>query len=637
MNCSSNKIFLLKIVAFILFCFFSVTISYAIEVTETNVGRVQEIQGYIDGRSGTIFRLKDLQKGDVLTVNLASTGGNLDPMAGVLKDLSNISSYNDAILKELERGSIDAIESFSRMADELFLVWNDDFQTHYSSGFIFTVPAAGDYYLLIGSTVTNQSLLQFKPELTSGTFRLLLSLNEPDLKIAEAKPKGSPFAMLDTVSLSQPSRIQYVSTRLTEEKKVLFYQLKPLQEGDALSVRFFGDINQELPNIYLSDTGGKPLAYGQINKTLGVIDLNYIAKTEKVAYLHVNGISLSTLKDPMSLTLGLGVNMNGVFSDKRENQGGPVLEQSRDVQVNLEIDQIVGVDQKSENFTIVGSFELSWQDPFLAFSPDSCDCTVKNMTLDGLVSLAIKENIQLPLVTFYNQQGKRWAQDQQVSIKPNGSVAYLERFTATMQAPDFDFADYPFDIQKFNIVLDLNVPTESFVLKPIPKPEKVLSDQLGEEEWSVVNISRTVKDMPFGDELKHSRFTTSLTMSRHLNFYIIRIFLPLALIISISWLIFFLKDFSKQLDVASGNLLVFVAFNFTISDDLPRLGYLTFFDRVIITSFCCATIVVFISVFQKRLEAKGKMALASLIDKFVLISYPLVYVLFIAYEYRAIG
>jgi len=637
MKCSSNKILLLKIKAFIILCFFPLAISNAIQATETDLGRVQEIKGYIDGRTGTVYRLKDLQKGDVLNVSLASTGGNLDPMAGVLKDLSNISSYNDAILKELEIGSIDAIKSFSRMADELFLAWNDDFQTHYSSGFTFTVPTTGDYYLLVSSTVTNQSLLQLKPELTSGTFRLLLSLNEPDLKITEAKPKGSPFAMLDTVTLSQPSRIQYVSTRLTEEKKALHYQLKPLQEGDNLTVRFLGDISQELPNIYLTDTGGKPLAYGQINKTLGVIDLNYIAKTEKIAYLHVNGISLSTLNEPMSFTLGLGVNMNSAFSDKREDQGRPVLEQIKDVHVNLEIDQIVGVDQKSENFTIVGSFELSWQDPFLAFSPDSCDCTVKNLTLDGLVSLATKENVPIPLVTFYNQQGKRWTQDQQVFIKPNGSITYSERFTATLQAPDFDFKDYPFDIQKFNIVLDLNLPTEYFALKPIPKPEKVLSDQLGEEEWSVVNVARTVKDMPFGDELKHSRFTTSLTMSRHLNFYIIRIFLPLALIISISWLIFFLKDYSKQLDVASGNLLVFVAFNFTISDDLPRLGYLTFFDRVIITSFCCATIVVFISVFQKRLEAKGKMAFAAFIDKIVLISYPLVYVLFIAYEYRAIG
>jgi hypothetical protein len=76
-----------------------------------------------------------------------------------------------------------------------------------------------------------------------------------------------------------------------------------------------------------------------------------------------------------------------------------------------------------------------------------------------------------------------------------------------------------------------------------------------------------------------------------------------------------------------------VAFNFTISNDLPRLGYLTLLDRIIITSFCCAALVVFISVCQKRLEAKGKIELASYIDKVVLIFYPLVYVSLVTVEY----
>ena len=107
-------------------------------------------------------------------------------------------------------------------------------------------------------------------------------------------------------------------------------------------------------------------------------------------------------------------------------------------------------------------------------------------------------------------------------------------------------------------------------------------------------------------------------MRRHLNYYMFRIFIPIFMIINVSWVIFFLKDYGRQLEVASGNLMVFVAFNFTISDDLPRLGYLTLLDRLIITSFACATSVVFISVCQRRLEVKGKQELAARIDNLVL-------------------
>ena len=202
-----------------------------------------------------------------------------------------------------------------------------------------------------------------------------------------------------------------------------------------------------------------------------------------------------------------------------------------------------------------------------------------------------------------------------------------------MQALDFDFRAYPFDVQKFKVRVDLTVPVEVFTFEGIENQGELLGDQLGEEEWSVLNYSQEVTEIPYGKNFTHARFTTTLEIDRHLNFYLFRIFLPLFLIICISWVIFFLKDYGKQLEVASGNMLVFVAFNFTISNDLPRLGYLTFLDRMIITSFCCAALVVFISVFQKRLEAKGKSELANYIDKLVLIFYPLVFVTLVAVEY----
>ncbi len=177
------------------------------------------------------------------------------------------------------------------------------------------------------------------------------------------------------------------------------------------------------------------------------------------------------------------------------------------------------------------------------------------------------------------------------------------------------------------------MPTEAFIFEGIENPVNPLGDQLGEEEWSVINFSQGVKDIPYDKNLKKSRFTTTLEMNRHLIFYVVRIFVPLLLILTVSWVIFFLKDYSKQLEVASGNLLIFVAFNFTISDDLPRLGYLTLLDRMIITSFCCAALVVIISVCQKRLVAKGQEQLAARIDKLVLIFYPIIYLALVAMEY----
>jgi hypothetical protein len=59
-----------------------------------------------------------------------------------------------------------------------------------------------------------------------------------------------------------------------------------------------------------------------------------------------------------------------------------------------------------------------------------------------------------------------------------------------------------------------------------------------------------------------------------------------------------------------------VTFNFTISDDLPRLGYVPFLDAILINTFIISALVIVFNVVLKRLEVTKKAETALHIDQF---------------------
>jgi len=65
--------------------------------------------------------------------------------------------------------------------------------------------------------------------------------------------------------------------------------------------------------------------------------------------------------------------------------------------------------------------------------------------------------------------------------------------------------------------------------------------------------------------------------------------------------------------------------NFTISNDLPRLGYLTFLDTILVSTFIVTALVIMFNVYLKRLEVDNKKSRAQKVDKYMIWLYPIAY------------
>jgi len=318
----------------------------------------------------------------------------------------------------------------------------------------------------------------------------------------------------------------------------------------------------------------------------------------------------------LALLILIGASFNAQGFDQQDM--GYILPPDSLVEVdaNLYINKIYNVNSVEETYQIDGYLEFEWIDERLSFDTETAD---KPMIFENdKASDLIKSDVWVPAFEFVNIQGKQDTQHFQVSIQPDGTVTYEERFFGVFHT-EMNFRKFPFDYKKFVVEIEPFSYDQNFLkfgaLTLFPDTSdtcQALDMTLG-KDWNLTGINVHTDFSEYGqpDALStgeeygiYSRAVFEVHAKRISGYFIWQVLLPLFLIILASFTIFWIRDFGTQIGIGFSLMLTVVAFNFYSASILPRLPYNTFIEYVIMFGYLFILFGIIVATVNHNLEKR---------------------------------
>ncbi len=259
------------------------------------------------------------------------------------------------------------------------------------------------------------------------------------------------------------------------------------------------------------------------------------------------------------------------------------------VTVGIYVINLIDIDEVEERFKFDAYLFARWSDPRLAFTPRDQHDRVHNYTAD---------QIWRPKFEFTNGVQPHQRYDTEVRVAPDGAVDEVYRFDVTLSTT-YRLRPFPFDKEMLEVYLQPFISDADHIEFAGDRVRSGISKEsyAGMAQWNVNGLDFEGRQAQFDNTsrmLPELRFRIFVT--RKFQFYIWKIFLPLLLMVVLSWTVFWVDpaDLDNQIQISITTILTVIAFAFSISSTLPRVPYLTYIDAFFLTCY----VFVFLSVIE---------------------------------------
>ncbi len=255
-------------------------------------------------------------------------------------------------------------------------------------------------------------------------------------------------------------------------------------------------------------------------------------------------------------------------------------------------------------------------------------------------------------IDFVLVNGEMLAIDDVDVREHNGWYRQSHRFSAKLRNV-FPLHKYPFDQQTLEMVIEHRwLGTDHIVFQPdeeaLPSASlatAALGPDVQVRDWSIIDddVTHTSRVQEYSTNFgwldpnkwdrKSSRYALRIPMDRSLTPYVIKSVVPLAIIVLMSFCVFYIdaKEFQAQISITITALLSAIAFHISQANTLPKVGYLVVADIFYLLSYS----VIFLALVQVIIthvsHHRGYPRQAERIDDYARVVFPILFFLPIGY------
>lgn len=218
-----------------------------------------------------------------------------------------------------------------------------------------------------------------------------------------------------------------------------------------------------------------------------------------------------------------------------------------------------------------------------------------------------------------------------VEVGANGTVTYLQDFFGTLASYE-SLQAFPFDDHVFSIWLTSASYSTAGVILGNDEEFTGRRDLLNISDWVIGDVHAQVVQLNMhATNSDHSVYQFLIPAERIKVFYIVKIFVPLVLIVIMSWAVFWLNpaNFGPQIGLSATSMLTLIAFLFATTNMVPRLGYLTTLDLFIIAALALVFLALLESLAASYLVAHQRLETAQRLDRVSRVLFPAAFVMII--------